>query len=617
MRRYILENLRSATPDTCYRASKKTPLTLPPDAPDLIKATVTRLSQNGDEVLDTLRRVSTGELEMIETITDASRDLTRRLFSWILEAEPVLAHAVDHPEVAALLGREHESLPGKINDDMITAAQHVPGIVIAAVRKFATDHRIIDPGFDALAQPIRELIEILDAAKREYDHGLTGLALVTASYVFYETFHYPQPATGVYDIAHSTADKLKWVYRYWFNQLEVAQRGSGLEDFFRGQVLQNSFPMDATEVESISRVSLSCAGDLLAVDVLTPENTTRLFEDITDFYSSTDIVSANLESTVYSVQAPGRNGEESGQPFKMNTSPEMFDRFRDDAGINFFSTATNHSNDRGTDGLLATLDVLDASGARYSGTARDQQAQDDVVVVERNGIKIALLTYTFDLNGRPVPENRGFLVNEVRFNDMNPGPDYSLVEDEVAAAKAKGAEFIVAFCHWGWEFEMYPHPNVTDAAHEVVARGVDVILGNHPHVPQPAQIIDRGPDKPKALVTYAFGDFVSYHPESRNSKLTYAIKFDIAKVVTAGGTYVSWDHLETTPLYIVNAHLGDDRYDCRIVHFDKVLENPGDFGLTGREKAELPHLENVVWKAILSPLSTIPPGGWSEPRPRG
>lgn len=589
-------------------------ISVPDDAPELIDAIVDRLARHGAEVRDVLHRVSTGELEMVETLSEADKDLTRRLFTWIVHAEPELAHAVNDPEIAKMIAEDRQLLAGKIHDDPIAAAKHMPGLIIEATRKFFAEHLVTDPGFGLLHPRLHELVDILGAAKRGYSHSLTGLAVITASYVFYEDFHYPQPETGVYDIAHSTADKLKWVYRYWFNQLEVAQRGSGLEEFFRSEVLQNVFPMDSSAVESVSRVSLSCAGDLLAVDVLTPENTGRLFEDITDFFSSADIVSANLESTVYSAEAPGRNGDEAGQPFKMNTSVGMFERFTRDAGVTFFSTATNHSNDWGTDGILATLDVLDASGAEYSGTARDQAGQDDVVVVDRNGIKIGLVTFTFDLNGRPVPEGHPYLVNEVRFNDVEPGPDYTLVESQVAAAKAKGAEFIIAYCHWGWEFEMYPHPNVTEAAREVVARGVDVILGNHPHVPQPAQTIDRGPDKPKALVTYAFGDFVSYHPESRNSKLTYAIKFDIAKVVTAGGTYVSWDHVETLPLYIVNAPLGGDQFDCRIVQFHRVLENPQNFGLTEREVSELPHLRDVVWNGILSPLSDIPTGGWSGQR---
>lgn len=46
----------------------------------------------------------------------------------------------------------------------------------------------------------------------------------------------------------------------------------------------------------------------------------------------------------------------------------------------------------------------------------------------------------------------------------------------------------------------------------------------------------------------------------------------------------------------------------------KVLENPDGYGLTEREKSELPHLDEVVWKGILSPLSHIPEGGWSGQR---
>lgn len=589
-------------------------LTIPPDAGELVAMVVTRITRHGAEVRDTLRRVADGRLEMVETITDADKDLTRRLFAWIADADPISINISGHPELVELIAVERRAVVGKIDEEMIRAAKELPATLTHAARKLFAGHLTPDAGFGGLDPRVQELLDIVREAKRDFSHGLTGLALVTTSYIFYEQFHYPQPATGFYDIAHSTAEKIRWVYRYWFNQLEVAERGSGLEEFFRSQVLENRFPIDLSDAEPVQRVSLSCAGDLLAVDVLTPENTAHLFDDIQDFYSSADIVSANLESTVYTAQPAGRNGDETGQPFKMNTSTGMFDRFRHDAGINFFSTATNHSNDWGTEGILSTLNVLDGSGAEYSGTARDQAGQDDVVVVERNGIRIGLLTFTFDLNGRPVADTDSYLVDEVRFNDVDPGPDYRLVESQIAAAKAKGAEFLVAYCHWGWEFEMYPHPNIVEAAHEIVARGVDVILGNHPHVPQPAQVIDRGPDRPQALVTYAFGDFVSYHPESRNSKLTYAIRFDIVKVKTAGGTAIAWDHLEALPLYIVNAPLGEGRYDCRIVRFDRVLQNPDGFGLSEQERSELPHLHDVVWQKILAPQSTIPAGGWSGPR---
>ena len=250
--------------------------------------------------------------------------------------------------------------------------------------------------------------------------------------------------------------------------------------------------------------------------------------------------------------------------------------------------------------VLATLDVLKRSGALYAGTAASQAEQDDVVIFEKDGIKVALLAYTFDLNGHPIPADTPWLANEVRFNDVNPPPDYSLIEQHVATAKAKGADWIIAYCHWGWEFEMYPHANIVDAAHKVIACGVDTILGNHPHVSQPAQLIPRA-GKQAALVIYAFGDFVSYHPESRNSKLAYAIKFNIGKAQGVTGLF----NVQALPIYIVNEDLGNERFNCRIVKFFDVLGRPDDFGLTELEKSQLPHLRDKVWNDILSPLSSI------------
>ncbi|MQT72318.1 CapA family protein, partial [Pseudomonas sp. FSL R10-0071] len=90
---------------------------------------------------------------------------------------------------------------------------------------------------------------------------------------------------------------------------------------------------------------------------------------------------------------PVRN-QQPGEPARMNTSEAMFDKFRHEAKINFFSTATNHAMDYGESGVLATLDVLKRSGALYAGTAASQAEQNEVVIFEKDGIKVALLAYT-------------------------------------------------------------------------------------------------------------------------------------------------------------------------------------------------------------------------------
>lgn len=522
-----------------------------------------RIDEHGADVQATLQKVADGKLPVVEALQPQELQQLRTLCGFIAQ---------------------------KGVRDCLHDAQNL----ISSMGKYESAH---------LAGPLLAWLKEFSAADNKTK---MRFALLLISYIFYEDFHYPQPETGVYDIAGNPFEKLKWLYRYWLNQLEVAERHSQLEEFFAQQSIDLSDPF-AHLLPSTARhtVSLSCGGDLLAVDVLTPEHTMHLFDDITDFYSHADLVCANLESTVDESRYIGRF-QAPGQPAQMNTSVEMFKKFRYEAGINYFSTATNHAMDWGEAGVKATLEVLRQSGAYYSGTAASQSEQDHVLVIEKNGIKIALLAFTFDLNGYTMPADKTFLVNMVRFNDANPEPDYHLVRQQVAAAKAKGAEHIVAFCHWGWEFEMYPHVNIVQAAHDIIACGVDTILGNHPHVSQPAQLIER-PDLPPALVVYAFGDFVSYHPESRNSKFSYLIKFDIIKYKDAllgtiknppARAFVA--NVLALPIYIVNAQQDDGQYDCRILRFETVLENPDAYGLTELEKSQLPHLRDKLWHGILS-----------------
>ncbi|CAI2540268.1 CapA family protein [Serratia liquefaciens] len=440
-----------------------------------------RLDEHEDEIITTLQLVAKGELRMPETLSPEEAEHTRAIFDWVATVGPQKVWAKIQPVLADPATSKGEIALNKI---------------------------FVDSELAANPPPLGDRID-----KR----ALTRLAVLLMSYIFYEQFHYPQPETGVYNIADNTFEKIKWVYRYWFNQLEVAEKGSGIEDVFASQDLSE---LAKKKPSNAACISFSCAGDLLAVDVLKPENTEKLFDDITDFYSTTDIVSANLESTVDCSRPVGRT-QNPGEPARMNTSQEMFEKFRSEAKINLFSTATNHALDWEEHGVLATLDVLAASGARYTGTARSPAQRNEITIVKAwpkapppgeeiedyPTIQVGILSFTMDLNGFKTPPKKSYLVNEVRFNDVDPAPDYTLIKDQVAAARKKGVDWIIAYVHWGWEFEMYPHVNIREAARKIIACGVDTILGNHAHVSQPAELIPR-PGQQDALVIYSFGDFV-------------------------------------------------------------------------------------------------------------
>ncbi|WP_207204867.1 CapA family protein [Clostridium minihomine] len=532
-----------------------------------------------DAIHTTMEPIWNGTWAMPQTAYEEEKEFAQSLLEWALQMDGDVCKEAFEPILDG--GWEvvwNDVDPGMIWKPVLPDFPHFP-------------ENGTDPGFSFPPFPDPEDVD---------NRMLTRAFVLLCSYIFYDQFHYPQPQIGEYNITGNPFEKLKWLYRYWFNQLEVAEKDSGLEEYFRQQNLY----LSEDDFEITNKVTLSSAGDLLAVDVLTPENTPYLFDAIKDFYSDADLVCANLESTVDKYSPVGRT-QVKGQPAKMNTSEEMFWKFRNEAGINYFSTANNHAMDWGEQGVLATLNVLKQSGAYYSGTNENQQQQDDVLIVDKNGIKIAMLSYTFDINGNQLPPNKSYLVNEVRFNDQFCNID--MVKRHVAKAKEKGADIILAFCHWGWEFEMYPHNNIVEVAREMLQSGVDAILGNHPHVSQPMERYDSRPDsyppRPEALVVYAYGDFVSFHPDSRNSKIAYLTKFDIVKGKSkvTGETETRLVDLKMLPIYILNEKLSDTKYDCRILKFKDVYENPDDYGLTDLEKWQLPHLNDVVLRKILLP----------------
>lgn len=430
----------------------------------------------------------------------------------------------------------------------------------------------------------------------KYETTKAGIVLAkAASVLMWNQFRYPQPVKGRYQVATNRLEKLKWAYRCWVRQLEVAEKGSGLETYFRNQNLQFTLPED---FRPEARLTVTAGGDLMAVDCFTYEDTAHLFDGIRDFYFQDAFTCANLETNLCPTAPIGRN-QMIGYPPKMNTSEGMMDRFQEDGlGIDYFSTANNHCYDYGEQGLLDTLDCLDRRGALHSGTNRTPAEQEDVLVVERNGIKIALLSYTCDMNGNEYEKKH--LINEVRFNDE--APDFSLVERHVARAREKGADCIIASVHWGWEFEMYPHKNIVEAGHKLAELGVDVVLGSHPHVSQPMERY-RTADGKQHLIIYSLGDFVSYHPLSRNSKLTYIVRFDLAKgTAETGVPAVHISDLKVKPVYILCQELEGDRYDCRLLPFFEVLyDKENRYRLTDEERKDLPRLEQIVWRQILMP----------------
>jgi hypothetical protein len=399
------------------------------------------------------------------------------------------------------------------------------------------------------------------------------------------------------------SEKIWWAYKALVKQIENAEAGKEIEGYFALQELEFG-KRDPFHAQGV--ITVTAGGDLSCSKVISPESTLHLWDEVEDFYMAGDIVCANLESPV----DPSKPAEELPSVCLtapgLNTTPEMFERYaRGGAGVNFFSTANNHSLDQGETGLLATLEFLDSRGCMHVGTSRTPEEQSDIPVIEKNGIRVAFIAYTYCLNRYdPIP-GKEYMTNMIRLN--KPETDISLIEEHVAAARRKKADVIIALLHWSIEFETYPVENVINMGHRIMECGVDVIIGGHPHVAQPMEryrYFDPYSMREKnGFIVYSLGELVSYNAFSMDSRLAMLVKIEFSgrKDEGQGSTVITG--VKVLPVYTLIRKGLNGGCDYRLLDFRKTMKqlengiNP--FCLGKKEVIELKRLERLLYRKLL------------------
>lgn len=188
-------------------------------------------------------------------------------------------------------------------------------------------------------------------------------------------------------------------------------------------------------------------------------------------------------------------------------------------GFNVFLTANNHILDKGSAGALRTIALYDSMGVSHCGTTPPW------IMLEKNGIKVAILNYTYASN-RHVPANI-FPVNRM---------DTLLIEKHIREVREKNAACIICCMHWGTEYQPHPSGQQRLLADWLCSKGVTAVIGSHPHVPQPIEIRKRSDGKTAFLVAYSLGNFISNQPEPF-SRMGLILSFDVE--VTQEGPHIA------------------------------------------------------------------------------
>lgn len=266
-----------------------------------------------------------------------------------------------------------------------------------------------------------------------------------------------------------------------------------------------AFSNKASNSENISQVTLMAVGDnLIHIEIVESGkqedgsyNYDHLYDEIKDEIAAADIAIVNQETIL-----GGKALNYSGYP-AFNSPTEIGDALVE-AGFDVILHATNHTLDKGLGGVNNTFDYWDRNAdIKVLGINKTAKDRDAVPIVEKNGIKIAMLNYTYGLNGYKIPDGMPYLVNMLEKKQM---------KEDIKKAREE-ADFVIVFPHWGTEYVYEPTKSQKDLVSFYYELGVDLVIGTHPHVIQPVEWItsDSGHNM---LVYYSLGNFLSYQKEA-------------------------------------------------------------------------------------------------------
>ncbi|WP_254173364.1 CapA family protein [Planktothrix pseudagardhii] len=284
-------------------------------------------------------------------------------------------------------------------------------------------------------------------------------------------------------------------------------------------------------------------------------NYDNFFTEVKGILSSGDWIIGNLETTL--------SGPETGYTgYPLFNAPDPLADAIKKAGFNIISTTNNHSLDRGEKGVLKTLENVKKRGLIPIGTATSAKEAAKITIVEKNNISMAILGYSYGTNGIPIPKGKNYLVSLI-----NP----QKITQDITKARQAGVDLVTVILHFGLEYQRQPSAEQKALVKQLVNAGADIILGSHPHVVQPYQIIEKTgkSEKPKkAVVIYSMGNFISNQREKYRD-LGVIFKVKVLKKFPDETTEIK--EIKAIPTWVHRYSQGG-KYQFRVLPIEQVLK---------------------------------------------
>ncbi|MCL2726778.1 MAG: CapA family protein [Bacteroidales bacterium] len=258
-------------------------------------------------------------------------------------------------------------------------------------------------------------------------------------------------------------------------------------------------------------------------------NYLHCFEPIAPRLKGASLSMANIETTF---AGPPYTG------YPIFSSPDILVDHLKESGFGLLFTANNHICDLGKKGLERSLNLFDSIGVLHTGTFRslEERNQRYPLLVNLNGIRIAILNYSYGTNGFTVPSP--FIVNLI---------DTTLIAADILRAQRRVPDFIIAYMHWGQEYQLRPNARQEILTNFMIDKGVDIVIGAHPHVPQGMEVRHHAHGEIKNVIVYSLGNVISNQPFPHTQIGLLAeiklIKNGLYKAITS----FDWEWIVTEP----------------------------------------------------------------------
>lgn len=289
---------------------------------------------------------------------------------------------------------------------------------------------------------------------------------------------------------------------------------------------------------------------------------TPTFKYVKDYISASDISLANYETvTINSRQYSG---------FPRFNSPRETVQALSLAGFDILSTANNHCLDQGKEGLISTIETIEDEGILSVGTYMDREKRP--LIVEKDNIRIGILSYTYGLNGLDSllsGEDLSYMINLI---------DEKKIALDIEELRSYDVDLIASYIHWGNEYQLEPSQYQKDLGRRLVGMGINIVLGSHPHVLQRSELIQV--DGRDSFIIYSMGNFVSNQRESTMGNLHtedgVMVKIHIQKNLLTDETII--EEIQYIPTWLYK-YRKDGKNKFEIIPTDEVLDGRLDLNL--------------------------------------